>query len=97
MYIEKDKFISSFTEIESALAGYSLPSWDVLPDIELYMDQVISLVTKYLEVYDNVMGLHKLVTPSMINNYVKLGIIPAPIKKKYSKLPLLQIFLFFIT
>lgn len=88
MYIEKDKFISSFTEIESALTGYSLPSWDVLPDIELYMDQVISLVTKYLEVYDNVMGLHKLITPSMINNYVKLGIIPAPIKKKYSKLHL---------
>lgn len=85
MYIEKDKFISSFTEIENALTEYSLPTWEMLPDIELYMDQVISLVTKYLEVYDNVMGLHKLVTPSMINNYVKLGIIPAPIKKKYSK------------
>lgn len=88
MYINKDKFISSFTEIEDALTGYSLPAWDMLPDLELYMDQVISLVTKYLEVYDNVMGVHKLITPSMINNYVKLGIIPAPIKKKYSKLHL---------
>ncbi len=88
MYIKKDKLISSFTEIESALTSYSLPTWDMLPDLDLYMDQVISIVTKYLEVYDSVIGPHKLVTPSMINNYVKLGIIPPPVKKKYSKIHL---------
>ena len=88
MYIKKEQFISSFTEIEGALTSYSLPSWDHLPDIELYMDQVISLLTKYLEVYDNIIIQHKLITPSMINNYVKLGIIPAPVKKKYSKVHL---------
>ncbi len=88
MYIKKDNLISSFTEIENALTSYSLPSWDMLPDLDLYMDQVISIVTKYLEVYDCVVGHHRLITPSMINNYVKLGIIPPPVKKKYSKLHL---------
>ena len=88
MYVKKEKLISSFAEIENALTTYSLPSWDMLPDIELYMDQVMSLLTKYLEVYDTVIGTHRLITPSMINNYVKLGIIPAPHKKKYSKIHL---------
>ena len=88
MYIEKDKLVSSFNEIENALTGYSLPLWEELPEIELYMDQVISLVSKYLEMYGSVTGHPRLITPSMINNYVKLGIIPAPIKKKYSKIHL---------
>ncbi len=88
MYIKKEKLISSFTEIENALTTYALPTWDMLPDLDLYMDQVISIVTKYMDVYDNVIGINKPVTPSMINNYVKLGIIPAPVRKKYSKVHL---------
>ena len=88
MYIERDRLIASFTELESALTNYSLPEWSQLPYIELYMDQVISLITKYLEIYGEITGLDRIITPSMINNYVKLGIIPAPVKKKYSKLHL---------
>lgn len=88
MYIKKDALVSSFAEFEQILANYSLPSWDVLPDIELYMDQVVAVVTKYLEVPSTKMALNRPVTPSMINNYVKLGIIPAPNKKKYSKVHL---------
>ena len=87
MYIKKEELISAFTEIEQALTNYSLPSWDALPDIELYMDQVISVVTKYLDVKSST-ELSRPVTPSMVNNYVKLGIIPAPVKKKYSKIHL---------
>lgn len=60
-----------------------LPKWDELPDIELYNDQVITLINKYME------GLFEAdeppLTPSMINNYVKHGILPCPVKKKYSK------------
>ncbi len=88
MYIKKEVLVSSFTEIEKVLTSYSLPDWDMLPDIELYMDQVVSVVTKYLEVPSTKMALNKPVTSSMINNYVKLGIIPAPSKKKYSKIHL---------
>ncbi len=88
MYIKKERLISAFSEIEEVLTNYSLPVWDNLPDIELYMDQVVSVVTKYLEVPSSKIELNRPLTPSMINNYVKLGIIPPPKKKKYSKIHL---------
>lgn len=69
--------------IFSKIANHSLPKWDDLPELELYMDQVIALMEKYLA--DIATPDSKLITPSMINNYVKLGIIPAPLKKKYSR------------
>ncbi len=88
MYIQKTKLIETFNSLEEKLSSYKLPMWDELPDIELYMDQVISLITKYLEIYFETIGSQKLITPSMINNYVKLGIIPAPSKKRYTKVHL---------
>lgn len=54
-----------------------------LPAIELYMDQVVSVVGSYLSFYFD--DTTKFITSSIINNYVKLGVIPAPVKKKYSK------------
>jgi hypothetical protein len=84
MYVKKEKLVSAFAEIEKVLTSYSLPSWDMLPDIELYMDQVVSVVTKYLEAPNSTIVFTRPVTSSMINNYVKLGIIPPPVKKKYS-------------
>ena len=88
MHIEKEKLISAFAEIEHGLTNYSLPLWDLLPDIDLYMDQVVSVVTKYLEVPSTAIGFNRHITPSMINNYVKLRIIPSPKKKRYSKIHL---------
>ena len=81
MKIEKNKLNASFNEWEEQLTNYSLPSWEHLPDLELYMDQVISLIEKYLKIYIKVTGSERLITSSMINNYVKLSIIPAPNKK----------------
>ena len=77
MHIEKNKFISVFREMSDNGTRPRLPLWNELPDLDLYMDQVISIISKYIEKG----GL----TPSMVNNYVKLGTIPAPIRKKYSK------------
>jgi len=85
MHINRDKLAASFNEMQENLREYSLPLWDALPDIELYMDQVISILGKYLAIYYETIGAEKWITSSMINNYVKLGIIPAPVKKKYSK------------
>lgn len=73
---------SLMKQFSSTIAGFSLPSWDTLPPIELYMDQVITLIEKYMMV----VGGEKIITQSMINNYVKLGIMPAPLNKKYSKI-----------
>ena len=61
-----------------------LPDWDGLPDMDLYMDQVVTYLEKQLEIckgpYDE-----KIITSSMINNYVKHGTIPPTTKKKYSQ------------
>lgn len=67
--------------INSILKTRQIPLWNELPELDLYMDQVIVLMEKYL----NATKKDKLITPSMINNYVKLSIVPPPIKKKYSK------------
>lgn len=70
-------------------SDYSLPRWNDLPDIELYMDQVITLLNKYIENFS--LEGEVLLTPSMINNYVKHGIIPSPNKKRYSRVHLARL------
>ena len=73
---------------ESLLQGYELPTWDMLPGIELYMDQVIMLLTQYLNFLPREEEGDTIITPAMINNYVKLKVIPPPVKKRYSRLHL---------
>lgn len=57
--------------------------WEELPEIPLYMDQVIMIISKTLEMFAS--GKEQIITSSMINNYVKHKLIPAPIKKKYDR------------
>ena len=52
------------------------------------MDQVIKLLNGYLNIYSEATKDDKGITQSMINNYVKLKIIPSPEKKKYSRVHL---------
>ena len=73
-----ENVISYATEVGT----HSLPLWNELPDIELYMDQVISLMQKYLS---PILISGDVLTPAMINNYVKQGVLPAPVKKRYTK------------
>ena len=64
--------------------GEPLPAWDDLPAIPLYMDQVILYLSESLRLFQPE-GEPSLLTSSMINNYVKNGLIPHPEKKKYRK------------
>lgn len=73
------KFEDYFTIIK-----HKLPYWDELPEIDLYMDQVVALMERYMSFHKTDENT-KIITNSMINNYVKLGIMPAPIKKRYSR------------
>lgn len=74
---------SSLQEICLPLSGITLPRWQELPDLELYMDQVLSLISRYLGEYPGFD--RKGLTASMVNNYVKAGVVPPPARKKYSR------------
>lgn len=69
--------------------GFALPPWDELPDLGLYMDQVITFL---MRVHQPLFGEDKrIITPAMINNYVKSGLITRPEKKKYSREQMAQL------
>ena len=73
----------SAEQLGAAFAQLSLPRWGDLPDLELYMDQVLSLMERYLGAYPVPDG--RGLTASMVNNYVKQGVMPPPVKKKYTR------------
>ena len=81
------ELISEYHDLCKKISEHKLPRWDFLPDIDLYMDQVISVMEKFLNVYNigDSDDSSKIITPSIINNYVKLKVLPSPVKKRYSR------------
>lgn len=73
-----------------ALQEFHLPAYRELPRIGLYLDQTVQYVNGFL----TPIGFPEL-TPSMVSNYVKLGLIAPPVKKQYNTEQLA--YLFFIT
>lgn len=55
--------------------------WDAFPDLALYMDQLISSMTRQLITF----GEGETLTPAMVNNYSKDGLLPRADGKKYGK------------
>ncbi|MGT2828390.1 DUF1836 domain-containing protein [Streptococcus hillyeri] len=60
-----------------------IPYWSELPDIALYLDQVLLMVNDLAQIKTN--PDDKGLTASMVNNYVKHGYVDKPTKKKYEK------------
>ena len=77
-----DAFIQS--DIVRKLNTLSLPRYDQLPNVTLYRDQVIEYVALWMEPLSLCVE-QPIITPSMINNYVKVGLVPAPVKKQYGR------------
>lgn len=67
------------------IIDFELPEYKNLPTIGLYMDQVITLLHQYLGYLPNSndKNAESFITANAINNYVRLGAMPAPVKKKY--------------
>lgn len=75
-----------FLQLREGLTAFRLPLWKELPDVELYMDQVLSVLHKHLSaLVCEGEEESRAVTSSMINNYVKMGVIPPPERKKYGR------------
>ncbi|MDD3168617.1 MAG: DUF1836 domain-containing protein [Eubacteriales bacterium] len=54
------------------------------PDMEIYMDQAETFLNRELSIYKK-SDKDKVITKTMIGNYVKHTMLPRPVNKKYSK------------
>ncbi|HFI0263962.1 TPA: DUF1836 domain-containing protein [Streptococcus suis] len=61
----------------------TIPYWHELPDLDLYLDQVLLYVNQTTN--SSELLEQKSLTAAMINNYVKHKQIEKPVKKKYQK------------
>ena len=67
-------------QVRASIADFRLPRYNEIPNVGLYLEQA----TKYVYEYLAPLGEYAL-TPSMISNYVKKGLIANPVKKQYSR------------
>lgn len=69
---------------KNMISEFHIPRWEELPNIDLYLDQTVTILENYLQ---NYIGNEeeKIITKTMINNYVKHGVLEPPEKKKYNK------------
>lgn len=64
------------------IENFKLPDYKDIPQIPLYMEQVIGYISEVLSPISN--GDEQPLTPFMVNNYVKAKMITPPTKKKYN-------------
>jgi len=73
--------MKSLEDIKKSLSKERPATWDALPDIDLYMDQVLGYMRRQL--YSS--RPESNVTAAMINNYIRDGLIPRTNGKKYTR------------
>jgi len=66
--------------VMACAAGFALPRYAELPQVGLYLDQTVQYVNGCFRTFCGVE-----LTPSMVSNYVKKGILPHPVRKKYGR------------
>ena len=76
--------MEELTELKRLLSQQRPDGWDELPDIPLYMDQVVSYLSRQLSCF----GEGDTLTPAMINNYMKDGLLERAHGKKYDQVHL---------
>lgn len=82
MKINKENLLDS---ILASLDNLQYIKVEDIPGIDLYMDQVTTLMEKKLKGSVRNPEEDKILTKTMINNYAKNNLLPPPVKKKYSR------------
>ena len=77
------KTLDNFEKTIRDLEDFNLPEYKELPDIALYMEQIVGYIKECLEQFSN--KDDSIITPFMVNNYVKAKIINPPKDKKYNR------------
>ncbi len=88
-YTQISQELSNFT---TALSSYTTEGWNQFPSIDLYMDQVVTYLERLLMLFDTDAS-GKVITSSMVNNYVKEGYLKRPVNKKYDRIQLVTLYI----
>ncbi|MBO5517046.1 MAG: DUF1836 domain-containing protein [Firmicutes bacterium] len=75
--------------------SFHIPRWEELPAVDLYMEQVITLIHSNLGAFFEQVGIQP-ITKNMINNYVKAKIVQAPVNKRYPRIAVAMIIVVYI-
>ena len=75
--------------------SFHIPRWEELPAVDLYMEQVITLIHSNLGAFFEHVGIQP-ITKNMINNYVKAKIVQAPVNKRYPRISVAMIIVVYI-
>ncbi len=86
MNFDKDLVAGKLRRWEKYIEDYKLPGWSDIPNIGLYMEQVIILLKEYLDYLPPELKDEQIITAATINNYVRTKIMPEPVKKKYYRI-----------
>ncbi len=76
--------------IRNSIGDFYLPRYNDIPNVGLYLEQVVKYISEYLEPLGNFS-----LTSSMVSNYVKKGLVENPTKKQYNREQIA--YLFFIS
>ena len=80
---DNDLIAAKLRRWEKYLERYRLPAWEEIPDIGLYMEQVVVVLKQYLDYLPPELKEEQFITAATINNYVRNKIMPMPVKKRY--------------
>lgn len=83
---------NELSNFSNTLGQYATEGWTQFPGIDLYMDQVVTYLEKLLKLFDTDAS-GKVITSSMVNNYVKEGYLKRPVNKKYDRVQLVTLYI----
>lgn len=79
----RDDFATGYAAYAERMRSLHISRVAEMPRIELYLDQVLSIVSSELA-FMYPPG-ERVVTGAMVNNYVKQRVVPAPVRKRYAR------------
>ncbi len=83
---------NELTDFSTSLKEYKTEPWNQFPGIDLYMDQVVTYLERLLKLFSTEES-GKVITSSMVNNYVKEGYLKRPVNKKYDRAHLVSLYI----
>lgn len=91
---------SMLKKIASLIRQYESARWDIFPEFDLYMDQLLGCAGQPLELKkEKIEGASDRfeLTAHRVNNYVKQGFLPRPDNRRYSREHLARLYLLRMT